>query len=73
MLSAEDLESGVAEGLEGALGDGEGKWRLIVESAPLIAVMSLLDSPESGHLTNLSTGTLARPVYEPLLEGRPDG
>ena len=69
MLSAEDLESGVAEGLEGALGDGEGKWRLIVESAPLIAVMSLLDSAASGHLTNLSTGTLARRVYEPVLDG----
>ena len=43
-----DLESG-------ALGDGQGKWRLTVESDRRIRVMSLLESP-GGHLTNLSTG-----------------
>ena len=40
--------------LVGALGDGAGKWRLVVTSVPPIQVMSLLASP-TGHLTNLST------------------
>ena len=52
MLSAPDLESG-AEDLDGALGDGSGKWRLVVHSDRPLAVMSLLQSP-TGHLTNLS-------------------
>ena len=51
-LSAKDLESG--DGLQGALGDGTGKWRLSVASDKPILVMSLLASP-TGHLTNLST------------------
>ena len=51
-LTAAQLESG--EGLQGALGDGAGKWRLSVESQQPIVVMSLLASP-TGHLTNLST------------------
>ena len=53
-LSARELESGEADGLSGALGDGAGKWRLRVESDRRIGVMSLLDSP-TGHLANLST------------------
>ena len=40
--------------LEGALGDGKGKWQLSVESEREIVVLSLLRSP-TGHLTNLST------------------
>ncbi|MYE12964.1 MAG: hypothetical protein F4X99_15190 [Gammaproteobacteria bacterium] len=51
--SAADLESGGA-GLEGALGDGAGKWELAVAADPSVFVMSLLQSP-TGHLTNLST------------------
>ena len=51
-LTAAQLESG--EGLQGALGDGAGKWRLSVEAQQPIIVMSLLSSP-TGHLTNLST------------------
>ena len=51
-ISAQDLESGA--GLDGGLGDGEGKWRLVVESDREIGVASLLESP-TGHLTNLST------------------
>ena len=47
------LESG-GEGLEGALGDGEGKWRLTVDSAQPLVVMSLL-ADTMGSLTNLST------------------
>ena len=53
-ITAADLESGGAPGLTGSLGDGEGKWRLTVESSHPIRVMSLLSSP-TGHLTNLST------------------
>ena len=53
--TAVQLESGGAE-LEGALGDGEGKWRLAVETDGQIGVMSLLESRGTGHLTNLSSG-----------------
>ncbi len=52
-FTASELESG-AEGLQGALGDGAGKWRLTVESDRPITVMSLLETP-TGHITNLST------------------
>ena len=52
--SAAELESGSAPGLAGSLGDGGGKWRLVVESDVRIAGMGLLSSP-SGHLTNLSS------------------
>ena len=52
-LTAAALESG-GDGLEGALGDGAGKWRLRLKSETRIVVMSLLTSP-TGHLTNLST------------------
>ena len=53
MLSAQALEAGT--GLDGGrLGDGTGKWKLIVSSNVNIQVMSLLSTP-TGHLTNLST------------------
>ena len=52
-LTAQELEGG-GDGFEGALGDGAGKWQLVVESAQPLTVMSLLSSP-TGHLTNLST------------------
>ena len=52
-FTAAALESG-GEGFEGALGDGEGKWRLRVESAQPLVVMSLLSDP-TGRLSNLST------------------
>ena len=42
-----------AEGLEGSLGDGGGKWQLFVSSDLPIQVISMLESV-SGHLTNLS-------------------
>ena len=51
-ISASELESGA--GLDGALGDGDGKWRLAVESDRPVVVANLLKSPD-GHLTNLST------------------
>ena len=52
-LTAAELESGIAPGLSGALGDGAGKWRLRVESERDIVAMSLLATP-TGHLANLS-------------------
>ena len=51
-LTARQLESG--DGLDGALGEGGGKWRLVVGSDQPVFVVSLMAS-ESGHLTNLST------------------
>ena len=55
-ISAQELEAG-HDALAGALGKGEGKWRLVVKSEVQIQVMSLLESP-SGHITNLSTTPL---------------
>ena len=52
-LTAADLEAG--DGTTGALGDGSGKWRLVVASPAPVYAMSLLESP-TGHLTNLSSG-----------------
>ena len=53
-VTAHALESG--EGVDGALGDGAGKWRLTLTADRPIEAMSLLSSP-TGHLTNLSTST----------------
>ena len=50
-LTASELELGA--GLDAALGDGFGKWRLRVMTTKPIVAMSLLSSP-TGHLTNLS-------------------
>ncbi len=52
-LSALDLEEG-AQGLNGSLGDGAGKWRLFIAAGQSVVGVSLLESA-SGHLTNLST------------------
>ena len=52
MVTAQALEAGT--GFDGRLGDGSGKWKLIVSSNVDIQVMSLLATP-TGHLTNLST------------------
>ena len=53
-LTAAQLE-GIdhADGIEGSLGNGSGKWQLFVTADRPIQVMSLLESV-SGHLTNLS-------------------
>ena len=53
-ISAQQLESGDADGLVGSIGDGHGKWRLSLRSDNPIQVMNLLESP-TGHLANLST------------------
>ena len=55
-ISAQEMEAG-HDTLAGALGDGQGKWRLVVRSEVEVHVMSLLESP-AGHLTNLSTTPL---------------
>ena len=52
-LSALDLENG-AQGLTGTLGDGAGKWRLIVTAGQSVVGASLLKAA-TGHVTNLST------------------
>ena len=52
MLTAQQLESG--DGVEGALGDGTGKWRLEVTTDAPLQAMSMLETP-TGHLTNLSS------------------
>ena len=52
-VSSAELETG-GNSFDGALGDGAGKWRLMVKSDQPIIAMSLLSSP-TGHLTNLST------------------
>ncbi|MCZ0943970.1 MAG: hypothetical protein OXJ53_13000, partial [Gammaproteobacteria bacterium] len=51
-VTAKALEEG-SGGLSGALGDGQGKWRLCVEADGPVTAMSLLETP-TGHLTNLS-------------------
>ena len=53
-FTAAELESGTAEGLSGALGDGEGKWRLRVATiGGDVRVVSLLAIAD-GLLTNVS-------------------
>ena len=52
-VAAWELESG-ADGLTGRLGDGSGKWQLMLTTDRPVVAMSLLRSP-TGHLTNLST------------------
>ena len=49
----EDPDSASADGLEGGLGVGKGKWQLFVSADQPLHVLSLLESP-TGHLTNLS-------------------
>ena len=59
--TAKHLEEGHEE-LQGALGRGVGKWRLAVESAASIRVMSLLLSEKTGRLANLSSAPGAADV-----------
>ena len=58
-VTATELESGEGEGLVGALGDGNGRWRLLVTADGAIEVMNLLASATSGAMTNLSSGPMA--------------
>ena len=52
-FTATELESGNAEAISGALGDGEGKWQLQIATDGDLRVYSLLAIPE-GLLTNVS-------------------
>ena len=52
-VTVRELEEGSPD-IEGALGDGTGKWRMSVEADGDIRVMSLVRSV-NGHLANLST------------------
>ena len=57
-VSAVELESGGFAEDGAGLGDGQGKWRLVVDAPWPVEAASLLASP-SGHLTNLSTAPAA--------------
>ena len=57
-ITAQQLEAG-ANHFAGRFGDGEGKWQLFIKADQDIQAMSLLES-ETGHLTNLSSGTAVR-------------
>ena len=73
-LSSSELESGLALGLNGSLGDGIGKWQLLIESSQPVLAMSLLPSP-TGHLTNLSTASAKendRSQFVPLFPSASD-
>ncbi len=65
-FTAAQLEAGEMMAFTGALGDGEGKWQLFVESDESIQVMSLMSTP-TGHLTNLAT--TARPALASDIPG----
>ena len=52
-FTAPELETGNADGLSGALGDGGGKWRLRVESDGDIHVVSLIENA-TGYVENVS-------------------
>lgn len=54
-FTAAELESGTSgTGMNGSLGHGIGKWRLVLESEDPLVVMNLLENP-TGYLANLST------------------
>ena len=55
LLTAAELEAG-GSNLLGALGDGEGQWRLDIASDGDLAVMNLVETSD-GNLTNLSGAT----------------
>ena len=55
LLTAAELEAG-GSNLLGALGDGEGQWRLDIASDGDLAVMNLAETSD-GNLTNLSNAT----------------
>ncbi|MDE0364518.1 MAG: DUF1588 domain-containing protein [Gammaproteobacteria bacterium] len=59
MVTAEELETGDGEGLSGSLGDGSGRWRLVVTADRPITVMNLLVSSSSGAMSNLSSGPVS--------------
>ena len=72
-LTAPELETGAAAGLDGGLGDGAGKWELYVSAAAPLKVMSLVKT-ESGHFTNLSSDpTASAPASMQAFQARTAG
>ena len=69
-VGAESLSDG-ARGLSGSLGEGEGAWRLDVQSDRDIQIMSLVADP-AGRLTNLSTSSIRPPFLDPCVGGPDD-
>ena len=55
-LNSLDLEGG-GDDVRGSFGDGEGKWRLAIETSHPLAIMNLMESP-NGYLSNLCTQCL---------------
>ena len=73
-VSAEDLEEGIEydDGtLSESLGDGKGKWQLLVVSDQPLRVASLMFTP-TGHLSNLSSINLLEPSAFDLRRGTLD-
>ena len=54
-LSAQDLETGEADGLSGALGDGTGRWRLTINASEPLLVLNLVAGSATGRVSNLSS------------------
>ena len=67
-FTAQQRES--AQGVDGSIGDGRGKWELAVASDRPIIAMSLLRSP-TGHLTNLSTVAPRPPTSDDAIPAPP--
>ena len=66
-ISAFDLENG-AQGLTGSLGDGAGKWRLLVTAGQSIVGVGLLETP-IGPITNISTAGVPAMAMTPTQPG----
>lgn len=63
-VTSQQLETG-GDGIRDSLGDGIGKWRLVVLTDGSIIVLNLLETP-TGHLTNLG------PMVSPSIIGEGD-
>ncbi len=77
-VTAAELETD-GDGRTGALGDGQGKWRLTVASNRRLEVTNLLQSAEGGYLANLHSspvrseaGNEATTHFVPLFESSAD-
>ena len=66
-MSAFDLEEG-AQGLTGRLGDGAGKWRLLVTAGQSVVGVSLLET-SIGPITNISTAGVPAMAMTPTQPG----
>ena len=64
-VTSQQLEAG-GDGIRDSLGDGIGKWRLVVLTDGSIVVLNLLETP-TGHLTNLG------PMVSPSIIGGGEG